>query len=387
MADAKKKITIVGLGLIGGSLGMALKSANLSGIEIVGHDRDIEVETRAQKLGAVDRREHNLMRAIEGASLIIIAVPITSMPDLFKEIGPDLAEGVVITDTASTKADVMRWANELLPSHVNFVGGHPMAGKETGGIENADGSLFKGKGYVITPPIDASPGAIQQVSGIATIVGAEPLFMDAPEHDQYAAAVSHLPLVISTALFTLLRASPSWEDMGMMASSGFTDITRLASTDPAMSHGIWRTNREAVIHWLERMIGELNRYRDLLKDAQDETLLQAFVEAQMQRDEFLRDPPKRRPIDTRPEIDARQTFTKMLVGGMVADNMKRVMALPDVMAKANAEREKAHGIEKAKSTFSDRVAEGVRRDLEKLRASREETPPSGEPEEPKDASG
>ncbi len=147
--------------------------------------------------------------------------------------------------------------------------------------------------------------------------------MDAAEHDQYAAAVSHLPLIVSTAMFTLLRSSPSWEDLGVMASSGFRDITRLASTDPDMSHGIWRTNREAVIHWLERMIGELSRFRDMLQDAQDEALLQAFVEAKLEREHFLREPPRRLPLDTRPKLDGRRTLMDMMVGGMMAESSAR----------------------------------------------------------------
>jgi prephenate dehydrogenase len=386
MADpTKKKITIIGTGLIGGSLGLALKAAQLPGVEIVGHDKDIQNEQRAEKMGAIDQREHNQPRAVENAAMVIVAVPITSIPEVFQQIAPDLTPGAVVTDTASTKADVMRWAEEYLPPNVNFVGGHPMAGKETGGIENAESGLFRGKGYCICPSLTASPGAIQQVAGLAGLVHAEPLFMDAPEHDQYAAAVSHLPLVVSTALFTLLRSSPSWDDLGVMASSGFRDITRLASTDPAMSHGIWRTNREAVIHWLERMITELNRYRDLLKDAQDETLMQTFVEAQLQREMFIAEPPRRRPIDTGTKVDAKDQLMKMFVGGMVVDNLKRVQALPEAMARANAaqgkEREK-----KARSSFSDRVAEGVRRDLEKMRARDEAGRPDSEepPETPQD---
>jgi prephenate dehydrogenase len=386
MADAKKKITIVGIGLIGGSLGLALKAAALPGVEIVGTDRYVENEHKALKMGAIDRREHNIPRAIEGASMVIVAVPIPAIPETFQQIAPDLADGAVVTDTASTKAEVMRWAAEMLPPGVSFVGGHPMAGKETGGIEHADATLFEGKGYCICPSITATPSAIQQVTGLAGLVGAQPLFMDPPEHDQYAAAVSHLPLVVSTALFTLLRSSPSWDDLGVMASSGFRDLTRLASTDPEMSHGIWRTNREAVIHWLDRMIAELSRYRELLKDAQDETLLQAFIEAQLQRDEFLRDPPRRKPMDTGAKVDAKDSMMRMLVGGMVVDGLKRAQQLPETMAAAAAEREKsADANAKPKSTFSDRVAEGVRRDLEKLRSRPDEQSlPSETPEKPED---
>jgi prephenate dehydrogenase len=365
--EAKRKITIIGLGLIGGSLGLALKAAGLHGVELVGHDRDTVVESKAQKMGAIDKREHNLPRAVEGASIVIVATPITSMSEVFEQIAPYLMTGALVTDTASTKAEIMRWAEESLPEHANFVGGHPMAGKETQGIENAEATLFQGRGYCICPSLSASANAIQQVAGIAQLVGSEALFMDAAEHDQYAAAVSHLPLIVSTAMFTLLRSSPSWEDLGVMASSGFRDITRLASTDPDMSHGIWRTNREAVIHWLDRMIGELSRFRDMLLDAEDEALLKAFVEAQLQREQFLRQPPRRLPMDTRPQVDGRRTLMDMMVGGLMADKLRKASEMPELGGKlpAGETLEEAPG-KKRRQSLSDRIAEGVRRDLEKL---------------------
>src|SRR5258708_13110018 len=123
--EPKTKITIVGLGLIGGSLGLALK-AGLPDVEIVGHDRDADVELTAQKRGAISRREHNLPRAIEGASIVIVATPITTMADVFKQIAPDLLNGALVTDTASTKAEVMRWAGEDLPEHANSDASPPL---------------------------------------------------------------------------------------------------------------------------------------------------------------------------------------------------------------------------------------------------------------------
>jgi prephenate dehydrogenase len=378
--ETKTKITIVGLGLIGGSLGLALK-AGLPDVEIVGHDRDAEVELTAQKRGAITRREHNLPRAVEGASIVIVATPITTMANVFKQIAPDLLNGALVTDTASTKAEVTRWAADLLPEHVNFVGGHPMAGKETQGIENAEATLFQGRGYCICPSLNASASAIQQVAGIAQLVGSEPLFMDAAEHDQYAAAVSHLPLIVSTALFTLLRSSPSWEDLGVMASSGFRDITRLASTDPDMSHGIWRTNREAVIHWVERMIGELSRFRDMLQDAQDEALLEAFVEARLEREHFLREPPRRLPLDTRPQLDGRRTLMEMMVGGMMADKLRKAAEMPELGGTAPpAEKSKGEPApKKQRRSLAERIEEGVRRDLEKMEARPPEKDAGDEP--------
>jgi prephenate dehydrogenase len=246
-----------------------------------------------------------------------------------------------------------------------------MAGKEVQGIDSSEATLFQGRAYCICPSVTATPAAIRQVTGLAALVGAEPLYMDAEEHDQYAAAISHLPLVISTALFTLMRSSPSWEDLGMMASSGFRDMTRLASGDPEMSFGIWLTNREAVIHWLDRMISELGRFRDLLKDAQDEALLKAFTEARFQRDAFIESPPKRKPTDAIEKVDRGQLFTEMFLGGLVAKNLQRMKDLPEIMEQRAKQTpplfaEKERKEEKRKKSFAERIEEGVRRDLEKM---------------------
>ena len=147
--NGKKRITIIGTGLIGGSLGMALKAARLPGLEIVGHDSDRGSATRAEKSGAIDHAEHNLPRAVSGAGMVIIAVPVLTVREVMQQVAPHLVKGTVVTDTTSTKAHVMRWAREALPEHVYFVGGHPMAGKETAGIANAEASLFRGKAYCI----------------------------------------------------------------------------------------------------------------------------------------------------------------------------------------------------------------------------------------------
>ncbi|MBI2913085.1 MAG: prephenate dehydrogenase/arogenate dehydrogenase family protein [Chloroflexi bacterium] len=363
--QARKRLTIIGTGLIGGSLGLALKAAGLESVEIVGHDLDRGAANQAQRAGAIDRAEHNLLRAVEGASMVIIATPVLAVRELMQEIAGELAEGVVVTDTASTKAQVMQWAAELLPEGVSFVGGHPMAGKETPGIEQAEATLFAGKAYCICPSLKATDGAVNSVVGLARLVGAEPLFVDAEEHDQYAAAVSHLPLLVSTALFTLLRSSPAWPDLAPMASSGFRDITRLASGDPRMSHDICVTNREAAVHWLERMAGELHRLRDMLADAQDEGLLGTFTKAQMERDSFLAQPPVRAPEAAR-SMDARQELINALVGGWMMDRVRKAQKLPELMR----QREAAKGVEPGPDR-AQRIAEDIRRDLERRRGRKE----------------
>lgn len=368
-----RQITIIGLGLIGGSLGLALKAAGLHGIEIVGHDRDRGAESEAKKLGAIDKGEHNLLRAVDGASLVIIATPVLAVREVMEQIAGDLGEGAIVTDTASTKAEVMRWADEILPKGVHFIGGHPMAGKETSGISAAEATLFRGKAYCICPSVRASESAVKTVMGLANSAGAEPLFIDPAEHDQYAAAISHLPIVMSTALFSLMHASPSWDDMAQLASSGFRDATRLASSDASMSHDILRTNREAIIHWLERMEDELTRFRKLLEDANDAALLEAFARAQLERDAFMLSPPKRAAATASSGAsDSKGVLVDMLVGGMIGEKLRRIerdtKATEDRAAGRPVEREEPE--KPKKPGLGDRIAEGVRRDLEKLEAER-----------------
>jgi prephenate dehydrogenase len=368
--NGKKRITIIGTGLIGGSIGMAIRAGKLPGLEVVGHDADRGAANQAEKLGAIDRAEHSLPRAVSNAGMVVIAVPVLSVREVMQQIAPDLVEGAVVTDTTSTKAHVMRWARDSLPEHVSFVGGHPMAGKETGGIGNADARLFQGKAYCISPAVDATESAVRSVMGLARLAGAEPMFVDPDEHDIYAAAVSHLPLMVSTALFSMLRESPAWPDMGMMASSGFKDVTRLASGDPAMSHGIWATNREAVIHWLDRMADQLRDFRKKLEDAQDEELLETFAKTQIERDTFLREPPQRQAEAASPKIDTGEALMSMLVGGMMAKNIKRAKEIPDLMKDQPQPGDKERT--RRRLSYGERIAEGIKRDLEKLEQQRAE---------------
>lgn len=366
----KRRVAIIGLGLVGGSIGLRLRAAELPGLEIVGSDIDGSRERAAKKSGAIDRGEHDLAKAVRDARLVIIAVPIAALRDVFTAIAPHLAEGAVVTDTASTKADVMKWAAELLPASVSFVGGHPMAGKELSGIEHADAALFEGRAYCVCPTVDSPPSAIQSVTGLARALGAEPIFIDAEEHDVYAAAISHLPLIAATALFNLLRQSPSWDDLGQLASTGFRDMTRLASGDPAMSSAIWRTNREAIIHWLDRLSEELKRIRGMLSDAQDEDLFKLFAETKLQRDEFIANPPRREAAAKVPEVDRGRALLDLLVGGMMADNIRRVSKIPEMVEEKRQETA-AEG-KKRRLTLGEKMEEGIRRDLEKMERERQE---------------
>ena len=318
-----ERLTIIGLGLIGGSLGMALKAAKLTGVEIVGYDKDIPTAVDARRLRAIDKSEPVLERAVKDAGVVIIATPITAVREVMEQIADHLRENCVVTDTASTKCLVMEWAKELLPPTVSFVGGHPMAGKETGGVINAEAGLFTDKAYCILPASDVSEGAVRVVTGIVQLIGARPFFIDADEHDRYVAAVSHLPLILSTALFTLVRESPAWPELASLASSGFRDVTRLASTDPDLSHDICLTNRESVLHWLDRITEELRRYREMLQEGQEKPLFESFAKAQLDRDTFVTVGPPDREAQVDP-ITGGDQLAALLVGERLVRRVKDI---------------------------------------------------------------
>ncbi len=280
------RIAIIGLGLIGGSMGLALKKANVAELEVVGFARRAEVASRALSIGAVDRTDEELPAAVKDADLVIIATPAMAIREILAQIGEHLPQGGIVTDTASTKAQVMGWAQELLPPSVTFIGGHPMAGKESFGIEAADADLFRGSVYCLVPGTNTREEAVSLMTGLAKQIGANPLLLEASEHDSLVAAVSHLPLLISAALASTTMKSPFWPRMAAVAASGFRDLSRLASGSPEMSRDICLTNKEPILHWIDEFITELGEFRRLVSEEGKE-LEQAFIEARERRERWL----------------------------------------------------------------------------------------------------
>ncbi len=312
---AQSRITIIGTGLIGTSIGLALAARPNRQYEIVGADRDRANSRAAKKLGALDREVGSLEEAVEGSGLVVIATPVMAARHILRETSQFLAAGTVVTDVCSTKADIMRWAGEHLPETVNFVGGHPMAGREKSGPEAATADLFRGATWAITPSPRADERAVGVVLGLVETLGANPLYIDPAEHDQYAAAVSHLPLVMSVALFRMVRDSQGWEDASLLAGPGFKDLTRLASGDPTMSRDIMMTNRDAVLHWINRLQTELSTIADALQMGH-EPIFDLFQSTQFDRDNFLLNPPERRRPEGPEAPSAQDAVGRLFVGGL-----------------------------------------------------------------------
>jgi prephenate dehydrogenase len=280
-------VTIIGLGLIGGSIGLALRQGKKSSWEIVGHSRRPETVAKALSVDAIERGEPNLEDAVKRAELVIIATPVLTVKEIFSRIAPYLPSGCIVTDTGSTKVQVMKWAEEMLPPTVHFTGGHPMAGRETYGIEAARADLFQRCTYCLTPSDKASPESIDTVVDMTKNLGAIPFFIDAQEHDNLVAGISHLPILLSAALVSVTTKNPSWSKMSRLAASGYHDLTRLASGNPEVNSHIWLSNREAILSWLDRFIQELERYRQLAAEG-DEHLEQALTEANKARQKWLK---------------------------------------------------------------------------------------------------
>lgn len=335
------RVAILGNGLIGASIGLALKSAGkkTKSVEIVGYDRAYNHARRAQKDGAIDVAVRDARAAVDGASLIVLAVPVLAIEDLMEEIRGVVEDGAVVTDTGSTKTEVMRWADAAFPSSVSFVGGHPLAGKTESGPGAADASLFAGAAWIVVPSVGASQGAVNAVAGLAETCGANVRYMDAEEHDAYVAAISHLPLMAATALFRLTRDSEAWPELSELAAGGFKDTTRLASTNPEMSHDIAVTNRTQLVHWIERYRGALHELQERLEDDEgEEQLFQYLAQTSYDSDAFAAGVTGRVEVDQKGAELPGAHMSDILMGGALAEKMREITSRSEQRV-ADRERE------------------------------------------------
>ena len=267
-------------------MGLALKQANESALDIVGYVRRPEMASTVLSSGVVDRVETSLAETVREADLVIVATPVLTIKDILSQIANCLTPGCIVTDTASTKLQVMKWAEEILPPTVNFIGGHPMAGKETYGIRAAVDDLFRGCTYCLIPAEKASPQAIEEVTNLVKKLGAVPFFIEAQYHDNLVAGVSHLPMLISAALVSVTTGDSAWDGMSKLAASGYYSVSRLASGNPEVNTDICFSNQEAILYWIDEFIQELDRYRQLMV-AGDRSLEMALTEAKKARQEWL----------------------------------------------------------------------------------------------------
>ncbi len=272
-----KKLVIFGVGLIGGSVALALKKAGSAPL-IVGVGRSIESLNQALKLNVIDTLETNIHKAVGDADLILIATPVAQTAGILRSIKPHLNKQAVITDAGSTKGDVLSCAKEILGEQFNqFVGGHPIAGAEKSGVSAANSDLFLGKNVVLTPALETNIHAVTGVTQLWKACGAKVSEMTAENHDSIFAAVSHLPHLLAFALVDDIASRPNAAQLFSFAASGFRDFTRIAGSSPEMWRDISLANKTALLSELTAYQDELSQLKKLLTN-KDGAGLQALFE-------------------------------------------------------------------------------------------------------------
>lgn len=281
-------ITIIGAGLIGTSLGLALRQEK--DLRILGHDKDQERAKAAVKQGAFDKAEWNLINACEPADLIILAIPLSGIQPTLTAIAPYLKSGTIITDTARNKLSVLAWAAESLPPEVHFVGGDPLVHPAGSGPEHASADLFRQRLYCLTPAPTANEEAVQLMVGLVSMLGAKPFFLDAEEHDGLAAAVDTLPALVSAALVETVAGQTSWRELRKLAGTLFEQVSAGASGDPDSLKDSLQANKHNLLHWLDSYMRQLQELRSLLVEPEaGEPLAQKLDHAVVERINWLKD--------------------------------------------------------------------------------------------------
>ena len=258
-----KKVTIIGVGLIGGSLGLALKEKKPN-FKIAGIDKQAIIE-KAITRGAIDEGTVNLEEGIKEADVVILATPVKIILDLLPQINPFLKKECLVTDTGSTKQKIVQKANKVLSEDIFFIGGHPMAGSEKCGIESADPCLFHNKTYILTPAPKSNLRALEKMFLLIKMIGAKELILDPLEHDRIVSAVSHLPQIIAVSLINAigeLALRGNNNNYFKAVGEGFKDMTRITSSSYKMWEDICETNQENILE----MIQEFRNYLGILED-------------------------------------------------------------------------------------------------------------------------
>jgi prephenate dehydrogenase len=276
-------LTVIGLGLIGGSLVRAVKAKSLP-YRVLGVARREEIRREALACGAVDEACATAAEAAPESDIVVLALPVLRIPEALTEIAPLLPDGAVVTDVGSTKLGLTEKAEKLLPPGVSFVGGHPIAGTENSGFAASFPELFQGARCILTPGRSASSDAVETVRKLWEGVGSKVESMDPALHDRILAVISHLPHIVAYALVNAAAAADG-EHPGLLGytGGGFRDFTRIAASDAVMWRDICLDNRDEVLEAVDTFIEEVAHLRDLVREKDGAGLEKAFNAARTVR--------------------------------------------------------------------------------------------------------
>jgi prephenate dehydrogenase len=273
-----RQISIIGVGLLGGSLGLAVKRRQLAGAVVgIGH-RESTLRTASAR-GAIDRFTLDVAEGVRGADLVVLATPVGLFGPLLEQAAPALAEGCLVTDVGSTKRAVLEAVLPRIPKGCNFVGAHPLAGSEARGIDAARADLYDEALVFVVPTERSDEAAVKALERFWRDVGARVRRIDAETHDRLLAESSHLPHLVAAALMNALSV-----DAEQAIGRGFLDTTRVASGDPAMWRDILLTNRDQVLRALAQLEAGLGAAKSALEKAQAEAIGEFLEQAKSRRD-------------------------------------------------------------------------------------------------------
>ncbi len=292
-----KTMTVVGVGLIGGSLARALKAVGAVG-RVIGVDCDPQNLQTALKLGVIDESAASLAAGVCHADLVFIAVPVRSVEGVVAKIASHLPPGCIVTDGGSVKQELVRQCEALLPAGIHFIGGHPIAGTERSGAAASFAELFKGRRCILTPTAATNQHALHTVRRLWEAAGSRVECMDPLSHDRVFAAVSHLPHMVAYTLVHAVAASAEEEENILAFSAGgFRDFTRIASSDPVMWRDIALMNSGPLLELLERYAADLEALRQRVASGDGPWLEQFFRTSKRLRDEIA----EVQPCTTKPD--------------------------------------------------------------------------------------
>ncbi len=282
-----RRLAVIGVGLIGGSLARALREAGEVG-EIVGCGRSRENLERAVELGVIDRYSHSVATAVAGADMVFLAVPLGAMRGTFEAMQGHLDAGVTITDGGSAKGSVVADCRAIFgDSMTGFVPGHPIAGTENSGVEASFAGLFNNRRTILTPVAETAAEAIERVEAMWSLCGAEVTKMTVEHHDEVLAATSHLPHMLAFSLVDSLARMQGNDEIFRYAAGGFRDFTRIASSSPLMWRDICIANRQALSKIMERYSVEMAELAETISRGDGEHLLEIFERAKQARDRYI----------------------------------------------------------------------------------------------------
>lgn len=258
------KVTIIGVGLIGGSLAKVLKAKNLVG-RITGTGRSRQTLDLALELGVIDQADQDAKNAVQDADLVVLASPVGIFETIAREIAPHLKKGAILTDVGSVKGRLVTLIEDHIPPGVHFVPAHPIAGKEKFGVAEAAEALFQGAKCILTPTKKTDPKAFDVVRELWTAAGATVIVMDPDLHDKVFAAISHMPHVAAYAMMSAVAAlNTGTEDYLSFSGAGFKDFTRIAASSPEIWKDICLMNRDNIVQMIDRYQSALDQFKQEL---------------------------------------------------------------------------------------------------------------------------